>query len=131
MQALYADVPMSVSVPGLQGGVFQATQGLKQGCPLSPTLFSLYIDDFEQRMITADSGGAGFDLPALVEGCPAPQVLYADDMALLATSARGLQAQFCWSSKPTAGRAASPSTSSRPKQCCFLEPAKPGPSPST
>lgn len=31
VQALRADVPMSVNVPGLQGRVFQATQGLKQG----------------------------------------------------------------------------------------------------
>jgi hypothetical protein len=94
VQALYADVPMSVSVPGLQGRTFQATQGLKQGCPLSPMLFTLYIDDFEEVMLAAASGGAGFDLPELVEGQPAPPVLYADDMALLATSASGLQAQL-------------------------------------
>jgi hypothetical protein len=51
VRAIYADVPMTVSAQGLAGRVIHATQGLKQGCPLSPTLPSLYIADFEQRVM--------------------------------------------------------------------------------
>ena len=93
VRAIYADVPMSVSVPGLQGRTISSTQGLKQGCPLSPTLFSLYIADFEQRMLAAAQHGTQLDLPQLA-GQPMPPLLYADDMALLATSAAGLQQQL-------------------------------------
>ena len=60
VQALYADVPIAVTVPGLKGRVFQATQGLKQGCPHSPMLFNLYIADHERGMLTAASRSPGF-----------------------------------------------------------------------
>ena len=93
VRAIYADVPITISAPGLEGRVIHATQGLKQGCPLSPTLFSLYIADFEQRILGAAQRGAALDLPLLV-GSIVPPLLYADDMALLATSAAGLQRQL-------------------------------------
>jgi hypothetical protein len=47
VRALYADVPMSVRTAQGLSPCFQASIGLKQGCPLNPTLFGLYIDDFE------------------------------------------------------------------------------------
>ena len=93
VRALYAEVPMTVSAPGLEGRVIHATQGLKQGCPLSPTLFSLYISDFEQRVLSAAQCGMQLDLP-LLAGQAVPPLLYADDMALLATSPAGLQQQL-------------------------------------
>ena len=93
VRAIYADVPMTVSVPGLRGHPISSTQGLKQGCPLSPTLFSLYIADFEQRILAAAQHGDQLDLPQLA-GQQMPPLLYADDMALLATSAGGLQRQL-------------------------------------
>jgi hypothetical protein len=93
VRAIYDDVPITISAPGLEGRVIHATQGLKQGCPLSPTLFSLYIADFEQRILGATQRGAALDLPLLV-GSVVPPLLYADDMALLATIAAGLQQQL-------------------------------------
>ena len=65
VMALYADVPMTVAAPGLEGRYIHATQGLKQGCPLSPTLFALYISDWEQRALSAAARGEQLDLPEL------------------------------------------------------------------
>jgi hypothetical protein len=93
-QAIYSEVPMSVSVPGLAHRLLQATQGLKQGCPLSPTLFSLYIADFEQQLLEAAQRGEQLDLPSFAAGSFVPALWYADDCVLLATSAAGLQAQL-------------------------------------
>ena len=93
VRAIYADVPMTVNVPGLHGRSIISTQGLKQGCPLSPTLFSLFIADLESRVLAAAQRGEQLDLPDLA-GQPMPPLLYADDMALLATTAAGLQHQL-------------------------------------
>ena len=63
--------------------------------PLSPTLFGLYIDALEAKLLTEDRRCGG--QLCLAELPPQQQVallLYADDLALLASSAAGLQAQL-------------------------------------
>jgi hypothetical protein len=74
---------------------FQARQGVKQGCSLSPTLFGLYIDDFEAAVLAAAADGRQLDLPVFSgSDSPVLPLLYADDMVLLATSAAGPQQQL-------------------------------------
>ena len=90
IRALYADVPVCVRTQQGLTQTFQSLMGVKQGCPLSPTLFGLYIDDFEAVVL---GGAAALSLPKLGEG-PAPPLLYADDLALMSTTVEGLQRQL-------------------------------------
>ena len=76
VQALYADVPMALQFEGGMSDTFQSTLGVKQGCPLSPTLFGIYIDDFQAEL---EAAGADLDLPTLC-GVQAPALFYAIDI---------------------------------------------------
>ena len=89
IKALYADVHVCVRTRQGLTATFQSHLGVKQGCPLSPTLFGLYIDDFEAEVM----GRLGLALPRLGMG-HAPPLFYADDLALMATTAEGLQRQL-------------------------------------
>jgi hypothetical protein len=89
--AMYADVPVCVkSAEGLSG-CFQSMLGVKQGCPLSPLLFGIFLDDWETHLQSVV--GATADQPCLA-GRKVPPLLFADDMFLIALSPAGLQAQL-------------------------------------
>ncbi|MCO5608871.1 hypothetical protein L7F22_063089 [Adiantum nelumboides] len=65
-----------------------STIGVKQGCPLSPTLFGLYINEISDYILRA--GGAGSDLA----GIPVHIMLYADDIILVSETQKGLQSHL-------------------------------------
>ena len=92
LQALYANVPVCVKTAEGMSGTFQSTIGVKQGCPLSPLLFGIFLDDFEQH-VQQGVPEAVAALPRLC-GRPVPPMLFADDMLLISTSVAGLNAQL-------------------------------------
>ena len=92
IKALYASVPMCVSTNEGLTDTFQCATGVKQGCPLSPTLFGVYLDDLESHLLSSPLLYQSH-LPVIAHQV-VPPLMYADDVALLATSAQGLQTQL-------------------------------------
>lgn len=90
VQALYACVPMCVKLSHGLSDTFASELGLKQGCPLSPLLFGIFVDDFQ---CVLERGSADCALPSL-SGSHVPALFYADDLALVSETEAGLQAQL-------------------------------------
>jgi hypothetical protein len=67
---------------------FRCQQGVKQGCPLSPPLFGLYLDALKGRL-----DGRECDAPALAD-VHIWLLLFTDDLVLTSESEVGLQQQL-------------------------------------
>lgn len=63
---------------------FTVCNGVRQGSILSPYLFSVYLDDLSKRLNESDAGCNMF-------GKLINHLLYADDLAIMASSLQGLQ----------------------------------------
>ena len=86
LKSYYANVRVCVDIPGVgTSAPFDSTMGVKQGCPMSPTLFGLYIDQLEHHLQSHDH-----DAPQLLD-TKVSILLYADDIVLLSKSPSGLQ----------------------------------------
>jgi Reverse transcriptase (RNA-dependent DNA polymerase) len=82
----YEKVCMITSVKGRKSEPFMSLQGVKQGCPLSPELFGLFIEILSDWIRARDARGGTPDGTEYVLGMAVSLLLYADDATLLATT---------------------------------------------
>ena len=87
LQAIYSDVKGCVKYGGEISPTFECPVGLRQGCLLSPLLFSLMINEVADAIRTG--GGHGYQfLPGTPEIL---SLMFADDMSLMSLTPTGLQ----------------------------------------
>ncbi|KAH9307116.1 hypothetical protein KI387_043788 [Taxus chinensis] len=85
---LYEQVRAKIITREGMSECFGSNIGVKQGCPLSPTLFGLYIDKLEDWLNKTEGGG--IQLASYV----VKLLLYADDLILISKTAQGLREQL-------------------------------------
>ena len=85
VKSLYSNLKSCVRFQSKLSDMFSCTNGLMQGEGLSPFLFSLYVNDFENAFI--NSLCDEIDL----NGISLFSIMYADDTVLFSESAAGLQ----------------------------------------
>ena len=86
--ALYGSILERVRTLVGDFDIIQSTIGVKQGCPLSPTLFGMYIDEMSDYIDREGDRGAQLARTWI------PLLLYADDIVLIAESPDGMQKQL-------------------------------------
>jgi exonuclease III len=84
VRSLYTSMRASVRLGDKESRKVSMHQGVRQGCPLSPTLFNYFIN-----ALAKDLQASGFG--AVIEGLDVGSLLYADDVVLVAESVEDLQ----------------------------------------
>ncbi|KAJ8361845.1 hypothetical protein AAFF_G00417320 [Aldrovandia affinis] len=88
VRTLYAGVYSCVRVNGFLSGPVEQLGGVRQGCPLSPLLYVLFMEPFAE-LVRRDPGVDGVRLPG-ASGEVLKIQQYADDTTLFVSSARSL-----------------------------------------
>ena len=87
IQSLYASGTLAMKVGGTAGAPLAQQNGVRQGYPLSPTLFGIFFDGLHAHLDhTAPHAGV-----QLGSGRWVSSLVYADDVVLMSWSAVGLQ----------------------------------------
>ncbi len=90
LQSMYSQDNVKVMHP-TEGLLARFSCGIrvKQGCPLSPLLFKLYLDGLEKHLDALDG-----DSPPQLADIVVKLLLYVDDLALMSETPQGLQRQI-------------------------------------
>jgi hypothetical protein len=103
VKSLYATPRYAVCIDGRVGSAAQSMIGVRQGCPLSPLLFGIMLDDLSAALLTAvhhapclDACYDSMEEPSTghiqrYTTRPVTNLDFADDVILLSTSRQGMQ----------------------------------------
>ena len=103
ISSIYANVKSYVKVNGRLSKSFGCSLGLRQGCVLSPILFSLFVNDLDEDMRSLNTRGCKLYDTVI------HTLLYADDLIIFASSKEELQmkidklSDFCSKSELVVG----------------------------
>jgi hypothetical protein len=84
LQTMYGEVVMRLTIVGAPEVEFRTTRGLRQGCPLSPTLYLAFINDLFDELRERGLG-------VMVGDRLVPGLLFADDIVLFAANDAQMQ----------------------------------------
>ena len=85
IKSMYTKNKCVVKIGNKQTDFFSQGRGVKQGCPISPTLFNNYINELAKTL--EESAAPAITLYNTEIKC----LLYADDLVLLSPTKEGLQ----------------------------------------
>ncbi len=90
IKGVYRDIRLSVLVDGDHTRLVPAAQGVRQGCPISPALFDVFVDELVSMLKRRKLGLAFGHSDAGIRR-KVTALMYADDVLLMADSATELQ----------------------------------------
>ena len=91
IKTLYHQTSTSVQVNGHLSGDIELQRGVRQGCPLSPSLYVIYVESF-LSYIRNQSGFIGIQLPHMVAKVSA----YADDLLFFCRDQKDINCIFAF-----------------------------------
>ena len=85
IKSLYQSVQYSIKIDNRIMNPITSNLGLKQGCPLSPLLFNLYINNITQHLQPTDEDDIKLQQEKITH------FMYADDLVIVSSTSNGLQ----------------------------------------